>query len=84
MGRYRTRPAEVDAVRFDGSEASAEAIIGLYPDRVRRGWAQATLYVVTAASTGTISTGDWVVRDERGDVYPVTAYDFEKSYERVP
>lgn len=90
MTRFRTRPAEVDAVCFTGSnwdEISAfiapengfpQAGVAVQFDTSSHG-----LLVALPEGRTRCSAGDWLIRDEEGNLLPYRPADFEKTYEPV-
>ncbi|PHP52580.1 hypothetical protein [Actinomyces ruminis] len=69
-GRYIKRPVTVEAIRYDGSEESADAIAH---------WAEGTIVTVFLNRTlnidypeGVIQArpGEWIIRDAQGEYYP--------------
>ncbi len=87
--RWRKRPVEVDAVRWTGDNA-AELIAftgtNFEPlDEPVDEDPEATAQVFDRLHSTWIlvHTGDWIIRDVRGEVYPCRTDVFEATYERV-
>lgn len=91
--RYRKRPVVVEAMQWDGSAESANAIMAwaprgmvAYADLI----APPFLSVLTPRGVVTAQPTDWVIIGSRGgdgiavDVYPCPAAVFAATYEAVP
>jgi len=78
--KVRKKPVEVEAMKFDGSVASALGI---------REWAgpsvtgnpDGTLTIHTLEGDMKAQPGDWIVRGVRGEYHPVRGDIFEETYE---
>jgi hypothetical protein len=90
--RFRKKPVEVEAVRYDGgnSEAvlafmggprQAEVTEGTIPGP-GRGISPA-LVIHTLEGNMTASVGDWIIRGVRGEFYPCKPDIFAATYEAV-
>lgn len=90
MARYRKKPVIIEAELFDGSAASAQAIIawaGGYGvhlvERVHASDPLAELAMKTLEGVMTASPGDYVIRGVRGEFYPCKPDIFVQTYEAV-
>jgi hypothetical protein len=88
--QYRKKPIVIEAELFDGSAASAQAIIawaGGYGvhlvERVHGIDPLADLAMLTLEGVMTASPGDYVIRGVQGEFYPCKADIFAQTYERV-
>ena len=91
MPRYISRPVEIEAIEWDGSEAATRQIIAEYsiPERPityheslddsRPPW----LNVATLEGTMTASVGDYIIRGTEGECYPCRPSVFERKYQPV-
>lgn len=87
---YRKNPAQVQAMRYDGSRESGDAIIA-WSDR-KAGWEYAfapypktfaALVVDTLEGRLTVSPGDYVIRGVAGEFYPCKPGIFAATYTEV-
>lgn len=88
MRKYRKRPVEVDAIQFDGTVDTAEAmqslgyvsdwyfLFGNLDDPV-------VLVIDTLEGQMEARESDWIVRGVKGEYYPVKADIFQMTYEEV-
>ena len=95
MSKYRKRPVVVDAFRWTGDETQEEdpewivAATDLWPAtggvRIRKRWGGDTVVMEIMALEGmlTADLGYWIVRGVEGEICPVRADIFEKTYEKV-
>lgn len=84
--RYRKKPLQVDAVRYQGTDASylqLVAMLGLQSVEVVQLNHDFSLNVHTLNGVARADIGDWIIKDE-GDVYPCKPDRFAERYERVP
>jgi hypothetical protein len=79
-GRFRKRPVIVEAMPYDGTYGSGQAILDWADATVRR-LDLVNLSVRTLEGELQISPGDWVVRGVGGEYYPVAAHYFAATYE---
>jgi hypothetical protein len=80
--RFRKKPVEVDAFRFDGT--NADAILNWIGDHDPQAHAwEAALGIVIQALEGTMiaDPGDWIVRGTEGEFYPCKPGMFAATYE---
>jgi hypothetical protein len=79
MARYRKKPVEVEAVRWDGgNEHEMEAFIAC------RWWLDdGDIYIGTLEGDMRATEGDWIIRGVQGEFYPCKPDIFEATYEAV-
>lgn len=97
MTRYRKKPVEVDAIRWDGVNIDA-AIKFIAPNgtfdhlpddgaSINKGVgftpAEGTLHIPTLEGVMTASPGDWIICGVKGEYYPCKPDIFEATYEKV-
>jgi hypothetical protein len=94
--RFRKRPVEVEAMQWDGSRASAEAICRWVNDRPEYADEPIMSYlsvfddghvsdvqIFTLEGPHNVSPKDWVIRGIGGEFYPCKPDIFEATYEPV-
>jgi hypothetical protein len=83
--RYRKKPVEISAVRWDGTNAGE--IAAMFPDDLKAispiGRSGELLTVRTLEGNMTAQRGDWIVRGIRGEPYPIKDSIFRETYEPV-
>lgn len=90
MGRYRKKPAEIEAMRWDGSMDSTDRITywcgGIYDYTVKPSdhtdkceW----IAIPTLEGTMKANVGDYVIKGVKGEFYPCKPDIFEATYEPV-
>ncbi|GAA1992756.1 hypothetical protein GCM10009718_33090 [Isoptericola halotolerans] len=82
--KYRKLPVEIEAVRFDGTNAQQVAEwIGEEQD----GWTYSDrndfYEIETLEGTMTALPGDWIIRGVQGEFYPCKPDIFAATYEAV-
>jgi hypothetical protein len=82
--KFRTQPLEIEAVRFDGS--NAEDVIEWVgsdlcePCAAARGDFIRSLLVTTPEGARRADTGDWIIKEGLGVFYPLKADLFETRF----
>lgn len=80
--RYRKKPVEVEAVRWDGN--NVEKVRAFFGGRGRFFVDRASnVRIDTLEGRMTASPGDWVIRGVKGEFYPCKPDIFEATYEPV-
>jgi hypothetical protein len=83
--RYRKKPVEVDAVRWDGTNMGE--IAAMFPDDLKAitpmGRSGESLTIRTLEGNMTAARGDWIIRGVKGEPYPCKPDIFEATYELV-
>lgn len=82
--RYRKKPVEVGAMRWDGSEKSQTAIVNWSGGAVS-GWFDGEYFLEVRTREGTMraDVGDWIIKGIQGEFYPCKPDIFEATYEPV-
>lgn len=88
--KYRKKPVEIDAVRWDGTNVSeieafceGKARIEIYDAawKAGAGAAAADIYIDTLEGTHHASVGDYIIRGISGEYYPCKPDIFAMTYE---
>lgn len=89
MARYRKKPVEVDAYKWEGSffvdgvNASPKWMQDALADRTAYLEGKGELYIRTLEGVHHASVGDYVIRSVKGELYPCKPDVFEQTYEPV-
>ena len=86
MAKFRKKPVAIEAMQFDGSRESFDAIVAwsgatgwVYePDSRYRG-----LVIPTLEGDMEASPGDWIIRGVKGELYPCKPDIFAATYDLV-
>ena len=88
MNKYKTRPFQIEAVRFTGDNASE--IVAFTNDRFRQGeWIPGErgleweVFDYLHATWVRVGVGDYIIRGSKGEYYPCEESVFEAKYEPV-
>jgi len=91
MSRFRKKPVVIEAVQFDGTVSSEDAICqwagaevrddGTSRQRIQRANQFGPLLIHTLAGDVLAQKGDWIIRGVKGEFYPVKPDIFEATYE---
>lgn len=81
--RFRSKPCEISAVRFDGLYENALAIVAWADGAVSAANGDRTLSIKTLEGTMTAQVGDWIVKGLKGEFYPVKSDIMEMKYEPI-
>ena len=82
--RYRKKPVEVEAVRWDGNLATIEPILTRSrTTEVQQEFLDDALYIPTLEGTMKAEVGDYIICGIRGELYPCKPDIFEATYEAV-
>ena len=81
--RVRKKPVVVEAVRWDGRDATFAEIEKMAPGAKRLHRLGAVMSVITLEGTMSASLGDWIIRGVKGEIYPCKPDIFEATYEPV-
>ncbi|SFD13151.1 hypothetical protein [Streptomyces aidingensis] len=88
--RYRKKPVEIEAIHFDGSNASVLAVMhfvnaghGTREIKIHAAEDPAKTHITIPTLEGDMraTAGDWIVRGVKGELYPVKPDIFEATYE---
>lgn len=87
--KFRRKPVIVEAVRWDGSSRMAGSVI----DWIGRAGRSArtdvlnggheAIFIETPEGAMFARGGDWIVKDVKGDFYPVAPDTFAETYEEA-
>ena len=81
MPKYRKKPVEIEAVRYDGeNEREIGRFVGLDASIMGR---ERALVIHTLEGNMTVSPGDYVIRGVRGEHYPCKPEIFHETYDPV-
>lgn len=87
MTLFRKKPVVVNAVRFQGTKASADEVWQWLKNNGVRGMTlgldNAYLIIPTLEGQMRADPGDWVIRGIKGEFYPCKPDIFEATYEEV-
>lgn len=86
MAKYRKKPVEIEAVKFEDTTESISVIAEMSHDNLIRVDYRQTPIVMripTLEGTMTAQVGDYIIRGIEGELYPCKPDIFEKTYERV-
>ena len=88
--RYRKKPVEIEAVRFDGHNgpiielwSGGKVIPSPVLEPTHDNPTGAYLQVVTLEGVMTVNMGDWIIRGVAGEFYPCKPDIFERTYEEA-
>lgn len=76
--RFRKKPVIIEAVQYDGTLLSVEALDGLECSQTLT---SDTIQIETLEGTMTANPGDWIIRGVKGEFYPCKPDIFEATYE---
>ena len=88
--KFRKKPVEIEAVQFDGTRASCNAIAkwqmgrpytAPLPSKQKKG--AFNMEIITLEGAMIARPGDWIIKGVNGEFYPCKPDIFEKTYERV-
>lgn len=87
MAKYRKKPIVIDAVQFDGTQRSVDAFVNegfkaplTNPNVIFRIGGGECL-IATLEGTMKATSGDWIIRGVKGELYPCKADIFAATYE---
>lgn len=86
MPFFRKRPVVVEAMQYDGTTASAQAIREWSgADERTMYWSSASSYIFIRTSEGTMAASpqDWIIRGVEGELYACKPSIFQQTYEPV-
>lgn len=80
--RFRKKPVEIEAMRWDGTGAQQAAIVTWGGGKVS-GWFDGDYFLEARTLEGTMraDVGDWIIRGVQGEFYPCKPDIFEATYE---
>lgn len=84
MPRFRKKPVEIEAWKFDGTMASARSISKLDPTTISilsdQEETNITVIIDTLEGRMTANPGDWIIKGVKGEYYPCKPDIFEATY----
>lgn len=90
MTRYRKKPVEVEAFRWDGTKDGYHEVlrfvgtpVGYQSENVYGKHEMRFLTLRTLEGTMYVSPGDFIIRGVKGELYPCKPDIFEATYEQV-
>lgn len=90
MAKYRKKPIVIEAMQFDGTRESAQAIMDRWGDvwlETMDGYLQDVwtnrLEVQTLEGHMICSPSDWIIQGVKGELYPCKDDIFQATYEEV-
>lgn len=89
MTKYKKKPVEIDAWKWDGSEESNKLISsipnfkGSIVSVTDEGVTTTVIHIYTLEGTMTATVGDYIIRGVKGEFYPCKPDIFEMTYESV-
>ncbi|MED1923541.1 hypothetical protein [Bacillus velezensis] len=86
MAKYRKKPIEIEAVKFEDTTESISAIAEIAHDNlIRVDYRQkpVVLHIPTLEGVMNAQVGDYIIRGIEGELYPCKPDIFEKTYEKV-
>ncbi|MBO4228040.1 hypothetical protein [Bradyrhizobium neotropicale] len=82
MAKFRKKPVEIEAVRWDGNLTTVEPLlIGASTPEVYQDLGETTLMIATLEGMMRADVGDWIIRGVKGELYPCKDDIFAKTYE---
>lgn len=85
MAKFRKRPVVIDAEMWDGTSASALAVMSLLPVNAQETLLEfdspSIIRVRTLEGVMTAELGDWVIKGVKGELYPCEPDIFAATYE---
>lgn len=81
MPKFRKKPVEIEAWRWDGVSTSSDRPTWLRGTDVTADHSEQVLRIKTLEGTMTASVGDWIIRGVKGEIYPCKPDIFAATYE---
>ena len=81
MSKFRKKPVVIEAIQYDGTHMTAHNIYDLSHGQIS--YIDGKLTIRTPEGTMEASSGDWVIKGVKGEVYPCKPDIFEATYEAV-
>lgn len=83
MPKFRKRPVVIEAVQFDGTDASYYDVCAFAPGVHFEPVPEQRFMVPTLEGYHIASAGDWIIRGVKGELYPCKPDIFAATYEAV-
>ncbi len=81
--KFRKRPVEVTAIRWDGNLSTLIDISAIAGKRTVARTEEGTLTIDTLEGVMTGNIGDWIIQGVKGEIYPCKPDIFDATYEQV-
>ena len=82
MARFRKKPVVIEAVQWEGSQVSFDAILAMGLELWKPGaMGSKTFIIETLEGNHTASEGDWIIKGVAGEFYPCKPDIFVATYE---
>ena len=82
--KVRKKPVVVDAVMWEGSQVSFDAIMDMGLTKWSAGeMGSKSFYILTLEGNMLVTYGDWVIKGTRGEFYPCKPDCFNDTFERI-
>ncbi len=81
--KYRKKPVEVEAVKWEGTAESWGKIMEMGCPWESGEMGLIKFYIPTLEGKMAVSNGDWVIKGIKGEFYPCKPDIFELTYEKV-
>lgn len=81
MGQFRKKPVVIEAMHYDASSDSIQALIDWSDGAVRKGTGLLVLKIDTLEGTMDVTPGDWVIKGVANEFYACKPNIFEATYE---
>lgn len=85
MPHFRKKPVVIEAVRWSGVPAEADAVFDLVTDPAKQVISRTgeNLTVTTLEGAMSANPGDWIIKGVQGELYPCKPDIFAATYEQV-
>ncbi len=79
--KFRKKPVEVEAIRWDGNLSTLIDISAIAGKRTVTRTEEGTLTILTIEGVMTGNIGDWIIQGVKGEIYPCKPDIFDATYE---
>lgn len=83
MAKFRKKPVEIEAVRWEGGMAAFETVLEWGGGERTVSTLDGQLFIETLEGTMCANIGDWIIRGVQGEIYPCKPDIFEATYDLV-
>ena len=86
MAKYKSKPNVVDAVQFDGTQASIDKIVLLQGGSKDVNWIRVgndELHIRTPVGTTRCQLGEWIIKGDQGEIFHYDPDTFAENYELI-
>lgn len=86
--KYRKKPIEIEAIKWDGRDETADEIVDMVPGATGHiSFNDQYVYIDTPEGEMTAGIGDWIIKEPFAtralQLYPCKPDIFEQTYEKV-